>query len=76
MDLRGDRRVTDVLMVDISRLYRVELANIAPSSISGHDVMSGTLVVIDDILYRDRRANWPSVSGSSYANPLSIGEVQ
>ena len=50
MDLRGDRRVTDVLMVDISRLYRVEPANIAPSSISGHDAMSGTLVVIDDIL--------------------------
>ena len=46
MDLRGDRRVNDVLMVDISRLYRVELANIAPSSISGHDAMSGTLVVI------------------------------
>ena len=49
MDLRGDRRVTDVLMVDISRLYRVEPANIASSSISGHDAMSGTLVVIDDI---------------------------
>ena len=41
---RGDRRVTDVLLVEISRLYWVEFANKAPSSTSGH-VMFGTLVV-------------------------------
>ena len=45
-----DGSPTSCLVINVTnRLLRVELSNIIPSSIRVHDVMSGTLVVSDDI---------------------------